>query len=86
MPPSPVRVRRVSFSDNSIDNEETTDDAISISENPQNNPDISISVAADGNGGDAENVVASKRRSRCVRQASLQVIFKFVIPPGEYFN
>eukprot|EP00090_Calanus_glacialis_P038643 TRINITY_DN67371_c0_g1_i1.p1 TRINITY_DN67371_c0_g1~~TRINITY_DN67371_c0_g1_i1.p1 ORF type:complete len:950 (+),score=100.15 TRINITY_DN67371_c0_g1_i1:2-2851(+) len=68
VPPSPVRVRRVSFSDNSIDNEESTDDAISISENNQNNPDISISVAPDG---DAENVT-SKRRSRCVRQASLQ--------------
>jgi len=68
VPPSPVRVRRVSFSDNSMDNEESTDDAISISENNQNNPGISVTAAGEGNAEPA----TSKRRSRCVRQASLQ--------------
>ena len=64
-------IRRVSFSDTSIDNADiadSEDEMISLTENA---PEINITEAADtgANGAGAQ----VKRRSRCVRQASLQV-------------
>ena len=104
MPPSPVRVRRVSFSDHS---QTSSTENLSVTTLPRwtaaslenlspflfsSNPDISISVTVDGEEEDEEeeggegddggtkeggNVAsgssAAQRRSRCVRQASLQV-------------
>ena len=66
VPPSPVRNRRVSFSDHS----QSSEDAVSLG--VPGHPNISISVVHDEEpaGGGA---VAAQRRSRCVRQASLQV-------------
>ena len=66
VPPSPVRTRRVSFSDHSV----SSDDNISML--VPTNPDISISVAAEEGEGSAPSSTATQRR-RCVRQASLQV-------------
>ena len=105
MPPSPVRVRRVSFSDHS---QTSSTENLSVTTLPRwssrvfgnslslflfsSNPDISISVTVDGEEEDEEgeggegddggtkeggNVASgsspAQRRSRCVRQASLQV-------------
>ena len=66
VPPSPVRTRRVSFSDHSLSSEEN------ISMLVPTNPDISISAAAGEGEGSAPGSAAVQRR-RCVRQASLQV-------------
>ena len=68
VPPSPVRIRRVSFSDTSIDNADEEDEMISLAEI---NPEISITGAAADNS--PSSSTTAKRRSRCVRQASLQV-------------
>jgi len=85
VPPSPVRVRRVSFSDHS---QSSSTENLSVTTLPSN-PDISISVTVDGEEEEEEVEVedgktgskaatggssSTQRRSRCVRQASLQAL------------
>ena len=70
VPPSPVRIRRVSFSDTSIDNNDEDDELISMADT--NAPEIAISDATE-----TSTSVTAKRRSRCVRQASLQVNIEY---------
>ena len=75
VPPSPVRIRRVSFSDSSIDNAEE-EEIIGLTEAA---PEISVTEVVMED--EAETSVTSstaRRRSRCVRQASLQVRSKFL--------
>ena len=74
VPPSPVRIRRVSFSDTSIDNAEFDDEEegeemmMMVTDAA---PEIAITEAA---GARTETASSTRsRRSRCVRQASLQV-------------
>ena len=72
VPPSPVRIRRVSFSDHSQSSGDDENISLCV---PGTAPDISISGVQD----EEENVAAStstasQRRARCVRQASLQVM------------
>ena len=103
VPPSPVRVRRVSFSDHSQSSTENLSvttlprwvgspwNLFIFAQFPPSNPDISISVTVDGEeeegeeGGEVEDgktgskaatggSSSTQRRSRCVRQASLQVL------------
>lgn len=69
VPPSPVRIRRVSFSDTSIDNAEEEDEMISLAEIA---PEISVTEDVDEMQKPGSSST-TKRRSRCVRQASLQV-------------
>ena len=69
VPPSPVRVRRVSFSDTSLDTEEQ-ELACSGSDL---NPEINIS--------EVDETVPAVRRSRCTRQSSLQVTAMAALSP-----
>ena len=69
VPPSPVRIRRVSFSDSSIDNAEE-EEMISLTEAA---PEISVTEVEIENEEAETSVTSARRRSRCVRQASLQV-------------
>jgi hypothetical protein len=71
VPPSPVRVRRVSFSDHSVESSDENDSRVESS-----NPDISISAAPDEECQQGASTTAH-RRARCVRQASLQVILAY---------
>ena len=70
VPPSPVRIRRVSFSDTSIDNEEQEETLLSVTELAS--PEINITLSGLT---ELDETVATTavRRSRCTRQASLQV-------------
>ena len=63
VPPSPVRIRRVSFSDTSIDND-SQDEALGCL--AEIAPEINIS--------EVDETVTAVRRTRCTRQSSLQVI------------
>ena len=62
VPPSPVRIRRVSFSDTSIDND-SQDEALGCL--AEIAPEINIS--------EVDETVTAVRRTRCTRQSSLQV-------------
>ena len=66
VPPSPVRIRRVSFSDTSIDNEEQ-EETLSVTEL---SPEINIPLSGVS---EVDETVTAVRRSRCTRQSSLQV-------------
>ena len=66
VPPSPVRIRRVSFSDTSIDNEEP-EETLSVTEL---SPEINITLSGVS---EVDETVRAVRRSRCTRQSSLQV-------------
>ena len=80
VPPSPIRVRRFSFSDNSLEHEEESEDTASLSETKikLTQPDISITMTEpqeEEGDKDTPSTTKSRRKSRCVsRQASLQVI------------
>ena len=63
VPPSPVRIRRVSFSDTSIDND-SQDEALGCL--AEIAPEINIS--------EVDETATAVRRTRCTRQSSLQVI------------
>ena len=68
VPPSPVRIRRVSFSDTSIDNEEEQEETLSVTEF---SPEINITLSGLS---EVDETVTAVRRSRGVsRQTSLQV-------------
>ena len=62
VPPSPVRIRRVSFSDTSLDNEEQDDNVTCAGTEA---PEINIC--------EVDETQSAVRRSRCTRQSSLQV-------------
>ena len=66
VPPSPVRIRRVSFSDTSIDNEEQ-EETLSVTEL---SPEINITLSGVS---EVDETGTAVRRSRCTRQSSLQV-------------
>ena len=70
VPPSPVRIRRVSFSDSSIENAEE-EEMISLTETA---PEINVTeVGIEHEEAETSVMSTARRRSRCVRQASLQV-------------